>query len=231
MSSEMRIRWSGHERRREKVVDAEWQASVEDEKAALARTLHDRTGGMLVAARMDISWSEKHVDIGRADLCVHLERARRAIDEAIELNRRLIEELHPSLLDNFGLPETLRWYVSSMCSAADIPFNVTCAQKSPVLVPLTAIVFYRIAQSVVSLLVQHQSRSVTLNFTVEDGWATMSLDGSGIHDSFRLEDAKVSPIIASVKSRVLSFGGDMFVHFDEGTLVVSSRIPATTASA
>src|ERR1700735_1106135 len=38
------------------------QSLAEREKASLARELHDELGGLLVGARMDISWTEQHLN-------------------------------------------------------------------------------------------------------------------------------------------------------------------------
>jgi signal transduction histidine kinase len=229
MSSDMNPRWVGQERRKRKFVDASWQAIIEQEKAALARILHDGTGGMLVAARMDISWSETHIHLAPAGLCERLERARRAIDEAIDLNRKLVEELHPTILDNFGLQEALRLHMSSICNSANIPFDTTLPLSSTVVAPLTAIVLYRITQSVVGLLVVHRSCYVSLNLVIEDEWAILSLDGLGMHDAFALEEEKIAEAIAAVQSRVISLGGDMFLHLENNEFTLSCRVPFSTA--
>jgi Histidine kinase len=85
------------------------QASVEIDKASLAKELHDNLGGLIVAAVMDIAWAEEHssslasADRGR------LRRVREALRSALDINRRIIEELRPSLLDNVGLFAALSW--------------------------------------------------------------------------------------------------------------------------
>ena len=52
------------------------QSVSEREKAGLARELHDELGGLLVGARMDISWAEQHLGPGDVDLRQRLNRVQ-----------------------------------------------------------------------------------------------------------------------------------------------------------
>ena len=62
------------ERTRELVeLSTHLQNVAEREKASLARELHDELGGLLVGARMDISWAEQHLTKNDADLKLRLE--------------------------------------------------------------------------------------------------------------------------------------------------------------
>ncbi len=55
-------RGEAEERNRELVeLSTHLQSVAEREKASLARELHDELGGLLVGARMDISWAEQHL--------------------------------------------------------------------------------------------------------------------------------------------------------------------------
>ena len=231
MESARQSDWNGRDRRVNKVVDAQWQALVEEEKAALARTLHDHTGAMLAAARMDISWSVKCLGTQRHEVTDRLERARRALDEAIDFNRKLVEQLHPTLLDDFGLPAALRMRISQLCIAAKIPCAVTYAEPGLSFAPLPAIVLFRIAQSIVEMLISRRSSAITIHLAEENGWIVLSLDGAGLSASCGLDEAAHSDLIASVKSRALAFGGDLFSHFDEDTIILSCRLPARVALA
>ena len=85
----------------------------EDERVALARKIHDELGGYLVSAAMDIGWAESHLPGG--DVVSRLRRISVSLASAIDMKRDIIEQLRPSLLDNFGLFEALRWYFKHAC--------------------------------------------------------------------------------------------------------------------
>ena len=94
------------------------QAFSELEKSVLARKLHDELGGLLTAAKMDLSWLQSR--LLDSPYQERLAQLGAVLDEAMELKRRVVEELRPSLLDHFGLPTALRAYVEATCEKAGL---------------------------------------------------------------------------------------------------------------
>ena len=70
---------------------------TEKNRARVARELHDGMGGLLVAVVMDIAFAEQN---DRLDdhLRQRLERMRRTVTEAIDLKRKIIEDLRPVIV-------------------------------------------------------------------------------------------------------------------------------------
>src|SRR6202012_694027 len=99
------------------------QNVAEREKASLARELHDELGGLLVGARMDISWAEQHLTAGVVDMKQRLNRVQQNLSGGIDLKRRIIEELRPTLLDNVGFIAALRWQLKESCARAGFKCN------------------------------------------------------------------------------------------------------------
>lgn len=95
---------------------------IEAEKNALARTLHDDIGGLLVGAIMDMGWIANQSGLANA-VEVKLARAQGLMRAAIDRTRELVENLKPTLLDNVGLYPTLRWHMKASCKAASIPYT------------------------------------------------------------------------------------------------------------
>jgi signal transduction histidine kinase len=100
-------------------------ATREAERIALARQMHDDLGGFLVSAAIDLGWTESHTP--GADSIARLRRIGASLAGAIALKRNMIEQLRPTLLDNFGLFEALRWYLKHACRRTD----VTCVCHFP----------------------------------------------------------------------------------------------------
>ena len=99
------------------------QELSEKEKSELARNLHDELGGLLTAAKMDLSWLQSRVP--EPALQDRLAQLGAVLDEAMDLKRRVVEDLRPSLLDHFGLPTALRAYVESACAKAGLRADLT----------------------------------------------------------------------------------------------------------
>jgi signal transduction histidine kinase len=109
------------ERTRELVeLSTHLQGVAEREKASLARELHDELGGLLVGARMDISWAEQHLAANEIDMKHRLNRVQQNLSAGIDLKRRIIEELRPTLLDNVGFIAALRWQFKETCARANL---------------------------------------------------------------------------------------------------------------
>ena len=111
------------------------QTVTEREKAVIARELHDELGGMLVAASMDLAWLEQHITAPGGDIRRHLRRLRDTLGDAVDIKRKIIEELRPTLLDNVGLFAALRWLIGNSCARASIPFDIQFPDKEPDFTP------------------------------------------------------------------------------------------------
>lgn len=95
---------------------------VEAEKSALARALHDDLGGLLVGAIMDIGWIAQQRG-GLEVTKVKLARAIGSLRSAIDIERTLIENARPSLLDDVGLFATIRWHLKASCDAVGVVYS------------------------------------------------------------------------------------------------------------
>jgi signal transduction histidine kinase len=82
----------------------------EDERRAIARELHDEIGQALTAVDVELAVAEGVVGIDRrATAAIH--EARTVTQRALGSVRDLSQLLRPSILDDFGLPDTLKWYL------------------------------------------------------------------------------------------------------------------------
>jgi signal transduction histidine kinase len=217
--------WSGEDRRRSSWT-TDWQSTVERDKAALARSLHDHSGGLLAAAIMDVTWSEMHLPPEATAVRSKLQRARAALDVAIDLNRRMIEELRPTLLDNFGLVAALKWHFTGACKAAGIECHQQYPDPSPRLSARSAIALYRIAQTVLALMVGHQSQQVDVALVVSGGCISLQLESSRTPHDFTPDDETTIDALSSVSSRIRSLGGSMALQRPPGGVAFKFELPA-----
>src|ERR1700749_5294591 len=78
------------------------QGVSEQEKSARPRELHDELGGLLVAARMDLSWLQQRLPTSDPAIEQRFKRIHESLSAGVDLKRRVVEELRPTLLDNMG---------------------------------------------------------------------------------------------------------------------------------
>jgi CHASE3 domain sensor protein len=102
----------------------------EDEKSKLARDIHDELGGILVSAKMDIAWVLERLKKREPEFAGKLERALDALDDGVQIKRRIIEELRPTLLDNLGLTAALDWQTHEICDRAGLHCELSCPRMT-----------------------------------------------------------------------------------------------------
>ena len=83
------------------------QTAREDERAHLARELHDELGALLTAAKLDVARIKPKLQQSAPDLLPRLTHLTESLNSGIALKRRIIEDLRPSTLDNLGLQAAL----------------------------------------------------------------------------------------------------------------------------
>jgi signal transduction histidine kinase len=207
------------------------QNLAEREKASLARELHDELGGLLVGARMDISWAEQHLSASDPDMQLRLSRVQQNLAAGVDLKRRIIEELRPTLLDNVGLTAALRWQLKETCRQAGLSCVESYPQEEPPISAEASIALFRIAQEAFLNIVKHSGArmvDVSLDFDSETLLLRIADDGKGIPIArFTAVD---SHGLASMRHRVRALRGRLDVRTPRGggTLLVV-QVPMTPA--
>jgi len=125
------------------------------EKSALARELHDELGGLLVAIRMDLSQLRRRIVLPDEDAQTRWARVNDALAAGVELKRRVIEELRPTLLDNLGLVAALRWQVEQSTALGRLQLEVDLPEEEPELGDDTEIAIFRSVQEALSNILKH----------------------------------------------------------------------------
>ncbi|MDP8985767.1 MAG: histidine kinase [Pseudomonadota bacterium] len=141
------------------------QLLIEQEKTALAREIHDELGGHLIATAMDLAQLKQRFAGFDPIALEKIERATGSLNAAVDMMRRVTEELHPTLLDNVGLFAALRWQIKHMCLRS----NITCRDSLPEgelrLRPTTAITLFRVGQEALVIAENHLG-ATRVDFTV-----------------------------------------------------------------
>jgi signal transduction histidine kinase len=189
------------------------QSATENQKALLARELHDELGGLLVGAVMDLAWAEQHLNAPVTELRQKLVRARQTLATAIDLKRRLIEDLRPTLLDNVGLFAALRWHVQAACSAASIACTISLPDEERRFVPHVPIALFRIVQEAFAVIIAQghpAAAQLTATTTLHElGFQVVSqrIAGDGAAD-----DELEPHALTAVRYRTNALGGAFAYH-------------------
>lgn len=204
---------------------------AEREKAALARELHDELGGLLVASRMDLSWVEQHLPPLDSAVQQRVRRIHDNLSAGVDLKRRVVEELHPTLLDNMGLFAALRWQFKETCGSSGLKCTETYPREEPQFTPEASIAVFRVLQEAITNILKHaQAQAVDVAVDIDDETFTLRIadDGRGIAPE-RLK-ATGSHGLASMRHRVVALGGTFDLQCPPtGGLILTARIPLSRA--
>src|SRR5579864_5559322 len=147
------------------------QTVAEQEKAALSRELHDELGGLLVAARMDLSWLQERLGSNDPEVREYFARVQQALQSGVDIKRRVIESLRPTLLDNLGLVPALRWQVADYCARAGLKHVEQYPSDELRLTPQASIVVFRIVQEALTNVLKHaRAHTVEVAIEVQPPW-------------------------------------------------------------
>jgi len=167
-------------RRRLSELAQHLQTSIEQERAAIAREIHDDVGGSLTALKFELDWVRRHAetDAMRQRALTALE----TVSHALEASQRVMHNLRPAILDQ-GLDAALQWLVQRFEKRTGIACTVRGAVEGVPLPPGVALVAYRTAQEALTNVSKHaQAQSVQVELSAGAGVLTLEVadDGRGL---------------------------------------------------
>ncbi|WP_269633767.1 hybrid sensor histidine kinase/response regulator [Pelomonas sp. BJYL3] len=153
------------------------QTSIEMERAAIAREIHDDVGGSLTALKFDLAWLARHVS--EPAVQQRVASAIETVSQAIEASQRIMHNLRPAILEQ-GLVAALQWMAARFERRTGIQVSLRTPQEQlqmPAGVPLVA---YRCAQEALTNVSKHaQASRVDIELSLDAGVLTLELRDNG----------------------------------------------------
>lgn len=141
------------------------QSAREDERASLARELHDELGALLTAAKLDAARLKRSLGGPVAESEARLAHLNGTVNRGIELKRRIIEDLHPSALSTLGLAAALDILSREFAQRSEL--KVHTELKELTLDERSAITVYRLVQESLTNIAKHAKAS-TVHVTLRE---------------------------------------------------------------
>lgn len=153
------------------------QTSIEAERAAIAREIHDDVGGSLTALKFDLAWLARHSP--EPVLQQRVQSALEMAGHAIEASQRIMHNLRPAILEQ-GLVAALQW----MGQRFEKRTSIECVFRTshehlnlPVGVPLVA---YRATQEALTNVSKHaQATRVAIDLSLARGVLSVEISDNG----------------------------------------------------
>jgi signal transduction histidine kinase len=209
-----------------------FQQLAERDKANVARDLHDGVGGCLIGAVMDLSTLAPRIAALGPDTQEKMARVRRALGEAVEITRRITEQLRPTLLDNVGLFTALRWQLKNACARAQITCTDDLPTTEPRLNSRAAIALFRSAQEALAVgLERSDVTELDLVGRVDDKELSLRLASDG--DDLPTSSTDITNLmLESVRHRIRSLGGAVVIETrPSGGILLALTAPLANVTA
>jgi PAS domain S-box-containing protein len=177
---ERELKKSGEKLRR---LSEHLQQARETERTRIAREFHDELGQSLSALKIDLSCLGNGMPEEYASLREQTKAMQARIDETINTVRAICSRLRPPMLDHFGLPAALQWYLqdfekrTGIACAAKIDPGISLRNKE------LALMVFRIVQEAMTNILRHAAAknvTVTLKKKVAGLALRVEDDGRGI---------------------------------------------------
>ena len=184
----------------------------EEEKARLARELHDEMGANLTAIGMHLATVGDQLKASHPAQADALARARATLVETVQMKRRIVEDLRPSLLDNLGLAAALQSYGDDFGRATGVDCEVLVDGRVDDAGPMQSIALFRITQEALNNVAKYaRARHVVVHLAREGEAFVLEIadDGVGIPpDAMRRPK---SHGLLGMRERALLLGGTLRV--------------------
>jgi PAS domain S-box-containing protein len=154
----------------------------EEERATIAREIHDDLGQSLTALKMDISWVKNNPEIDAKAKTAIFEKMLVLTDSTIQTVKRIATELRPGILDDLGLVPAIEWQAAEFQNRFKIKCNVSINKSDIIIRDEISIAVFRIFQEALTNVARHSGADkvdVNLNF-YDDNKLIMEITDSGV---------------------------------------------------
>jgi len=206
------------------------QNAREEERASLARELHDELAQILVAIKLEVSWIQSTLQRkGAKKVISRMPEVHEIVDTCVSSVRNIATGLRPSILDDMGLIPALDWYSNSVCERAKLKLQFTTNCESIYLSRALSINIYRILQEAVTNVIRHaRAKQIDISciLTEQRFQLTVKDDGVGIADG-EMEKTGHYGLIG-MRERVEGYNGTVMINSNNPTGVsIDINIPVT----
>lgn len=161
------------------VFAAAAHAIREEEKARVARELHDELAQTLTALKMDVVWLRDNAAAAPQSVAAKLGEMLDMLDRAVSSTRRIAADLRPLMLDDLGLLPAIEWLASSFSQRWGVACRLSVDPVLELQEPYATAVF-RIVQESLANVAKHAGASeVSVSLEREDGSVMLSVRDNG----------------------------------------------------
>ena len=193
-------------------LSASLQTVREEEKARIARELHDELGQSLTGLKMDVADILTQLKPEQTQAIARAGAMKSLIETTVASVRRIATELRPLMLDDLGLVPTVEWLTHDFSKRTGIEVALQVPDFEFHVASDLATTIFRVLQESLTNVARHAGAShvdVTLSATNNDVQLHVRDNGKGI-DAMAVGGARTLGLLG-MRERARMLGGELIV--------------------
>ncbi len=200
-----------------RLLNSHLETIREDERAFIAREIHDQLGQQLTALKMDASWISKKVIIADLQVAERLNSMISLIDETVKTVRRIASDLRPGILDDLGLMAALEWQSTEFEKRTGTKVGFVTALTEIDLGKKCSIDIFRVYQEILTNIARHAHATVVeteIQFNGDIFTLSVKDNGNGF-DTDQVKSKNTLGLIG-MRERVAMLNGQLIIESAPG---------------
>ncbi len=206
------------------------QSSIEQERAAIAREIHDDIGGALTAIRFDLAWVARHTT--QDGVREHTQAATGMLQHALGASQRIMMNLRPPILDQ-GLVAAVQWLAENFERRTGLRTQVRSSAPHIPMTNAIQLVAYRTAQEALTNVSKYaQATAVHIDLSHSEGVLTLEVADDGCGTSAGALAKPQSFGLKGLRERARTVAGWLDISSQPGqgtSVIVSIPLPPLAA--
>jgi signal transduction histidine kinase len=194
----------------------------EQERAMVAREIHDELGQALTVLKIHVTLMSNKFRKDQQDLKVKAVLISKMIDNIVESVQKISAKLRPDILDELGLVAAIEWQSKEFEKLTNIRCSLTLPDDELTIEQNKATALFRIFQEALTNVARHsEADKVSVTLIRDNNNLTLQVrdNGAGITPG-QISDSKSLGILG-MKERAMVFGGEVLIDsiFGKGTIL------------
>ena len=210
-----------------RALAARLQSVREEERARLAREIHDELGQACTAIKMDLALIGRKTTKKQTQLKTKVNSAMQLVDNTIVTLRRIASELRPRALDDLGLTAALEWQAQEFESRTRIHCRFTFSEELITIDTQQSTAIFRVFQESLTNVARHaHATSVEARLGREGDQLIFQVCDNGRGFDPEQAKARKSLGLLGMQERALLINGELKIESVPGVgTTVTLRIP------
>jgi PAS domain S-box-containing protein len=186
-------------------------------QAFIAKIIHDEIGQQIITTIMGLDWLNLKIDLEDTVIKEKINELLEILRQSNQEINKLIDYMHPSILDNIGLYDAIESYLFAFQKSNGINYTVNVPKSNPELSSDLKISVYRIfVDSLVNIVKHTEVKKIVVSIEKTKNNLTLLVNGNGL--GFDNTDSKIQDSfeILKIKERTLGIGGDFYIRCEKG---------------